>query len=802
MILLRTWRLAILNASRRARGLQSLLILAVSIAAGLFLVQNFELGSALETAAKVPSLVLLAAAAFLGFGLILSSVRYQRVLDALGLHIPFRLAFQANMFGVIGGLLFFQLLGQTLARTAVLSRHGVGGSAVLIANVYERATAIASLIVLTIAAVLYLHGSITIDLFGGTAGLIKFVGAIIIVALAAYWFAARRLVRLSLKRALRIETLRGLAKISLYSVFMHLSTLAAFIVLARVMVPDVPLLDLSAASLIVMFAASVPISFAGWGVRELSAVYAFGMLGIDPQTALAISILIGVMSLMLVIILGWQSWVSSHGHTTPAASARAYGSKIRSLQIERTLAWFIPLVTAGLVFFQVHVPFSSGKLNFNLADPVAIGGGLVFLSRFLSMDDRTVAWRTKGFEALLIAATIAITLALLNGWLRYGYSNWAFYNRFIGWFILLSYFATGALIAGALHRAGLKLLLKCLLAAGMAIALLDLALLAGNAVGMPWNAYLPDNLLRGLTQNANAFSLEMTVLIAIVCALNGRVRAQRSTDWDYMGVFTLSILLLANCYSLSRTGLITSMAVVAVALAFRWVSARLILLAVTITVAVFFSPVLLKLSTAAFHYVGLSTPELASGLTTASPLRIVHDSSDSERWYSISRGLELWLQNPIFGNGLGAFVASVKAEQGTMLVIHNSGVWMLAEMGVLGFAIFAVAFFVVVRAALSRASREEPWARVLVLVLLTFALFQMTHDVFYQRLFWLVIGATLFVGPWKRQHQVPHLDADPASLPSNVAHLPLRSSNVRAPALPVSAHVAGRQSAHLKQPRD
>ena len=34
-----------------------------------------------------------------------------------------------------------------------------------------------------------------------------------------------------------------------------------------------------------MFLASLPISFGGWGVRELSSIYVFGHLGVAPEIA-------------------------------------------------------------------------------------------------------------------------------------------------------------------------------------------------------------------------------------------------------------------------------------------------------------------------------------------------------------------------------------------------------------------------------------------------------------------------------------------------------------------------------------
>jgi uncharacterized membrane protein YbhN (UPF0104 family) len=58
----------------------------------------------------------------------------------------------------------------------------------------------------------------------------------------------------------------------------------------------------------------IPISIAGWGVREGVMVVGFGYLGVAPEAALALSILYGL--LMLVVALpGGIVWALKRSHT-------------------------------------------------------------------------------------------------------------------------------------------------------------------------------------------------------------------------------------------------------------------------------------------------------------------------------------------------------------------------------------------------------------------------------------------------------------------------------------------------------
>ena len=64
--------------------------------------------------------------------------------------------------------------------------------------------------------------------------------------------------------------------------------------LANELGAQIPPLDITIITFGAMLAAAVPVSVAGWGIREGALVYLFGMYGVPPQTAFAISILFGV----------------------------------------------------------------------------------------------------------------------------------------------------------------------------------------------------------------------------------------------------------------------------------------------------------------------------------------------------------------------------------------------------------------------------------------------------------------------------------------------------------------------------
>jgi uncharacterized membrane protein YbhN (UPF0104 family) len=68
----------------------------------------------------------------------------------------------------------------------------------------------------------------------------------------------------------------------------------AIALLASELGAQIPPVDITIITFGAMLAAAVPVSVAGWGIREGALVYLFGMYGVPPQTAFAISILFGV----------------------------------------------------------------------------------------------------------------------------------------------------------------------------------------------------------------------------------------------------------------------------------------------------------------------------------------------------------------------------------------------------------------------------------------------------------------------------------------------------------------------------
>jgi uncharacterized protein (TIRG00374 family) len=113
----------------------------------------------------------------------------------------------------------------------------------------------------------------------------------------------------------RPDALLGVLVLSLVGVTI---TAAALALLANELQADVSPVAIAVVTFGAMLASTIPISIAGWGVREGALVLLFGAYGVPPQTAFAVSILFGA---CLVIASAPGALGLLHGSAKPAAKA-------------------------------------------------------------------------------------------------------------------------------------------------------------------------------------------------------------------------------------------------------------------------------------------------------------------------------------------------------------------------------------------------------------------------------------------------------------------------------------------------
>jgi hypothetical protein len=414
----------------------------------------------------------------------------------------------------------------------------------------------------------------------------------------------------------------------------------------------------------------------------------------------------------------------------------------------------------------VHIDFLGATINLNFADPFAILALAAVVAHAVMMR-HPPAWRVSHANLALVLISAMLVFGFLNGVRQIGVTQWALTARLLGWLVLLGYLCAGYLMSANAGAHGRRRLFETMIATGAVIVALQVLLRWLGQSNMLTGLLHPQN-FEGYAANRNAFAFQMLVCSGLLLAyssvrtkihkseirpspahqrepggISAAIRRVLGTPNSWPSPILLSVILAGLLFSASRAGLITC----AVLIVAMWVTGlaerRLIAQGAIVAVLIWQSPqiaqwvVSFMIWLASFFGANLS---FAPWDAIQGPLSL--EASNVERWRSITAGLELWLDHPLLGAGLGVFMESNLGLFGRPMVIHSTPVWILAEFGLLGAGIFGWIFYLLGRHALERGTRS-PERRVVAMLLLSFAIFSLAHEILYQRIFWLVLGAAL-----------------------------------------------------------
>ena len=699
---------------------------------------------------------ILLAFVFISLNILIACFRYWNILRTFGQKVALPATIRANLFGLASGLLFFQIVGQTLSRWATLRNSGVSPAGVVVTSLYERVLALAVLMIAAAVAAWVLYDGLSIHIQRESLAIAKSLTLIAISALVVSIVVLRRYLSLLWRSVRRGTNWNAVAVGILLTLFVHGTMLAAYLSLIVTLAPDIPIADLAAASVIIMLAASLPISFAGWGIREFGAMFAFGYVGVNAGAALAVSIVVGVLSITSIAVLtGIVVLVSAPARRTTGSEQEV--NSLLHIDLSRFLFLAIPIGVASLIMFQVFVPIGDGFVNINLADPLALIGVILFALNFKRID-----FSGAVPHAALIVGTLSLLLVagLIHGWWRFGYLDWAFVNRGVGWIFILGYIASGAALAIVSPVAGSHTIFRILICVAIVIVGADIGLWILLSFGFgDFRSITPWPQMFGESQNPNAFAFQLLLILAGAVTLG--MHPNRRSTTRVVGTIVIGMLITAIYLTQSRTALVTFAFLIVGALAIDLrkfeVLAKGAAVAVFLVLVVPNVPLILitgaSTLNAALEYMGLPLvfaldlprPDLAS-MIQAYQIPLYRPASEGQRWESIFTAFTLFQANPIFGAGLGAGYQS--GQYGTApVVIHSTPLWVLAEFGLVGAAAVGVAFLSAAHSFWRRfVERRDAVYAFGLLALLTFVVFGLPHDIFYQRLFWFLLGLCLFKG--------------------------------------------------------
>jgi hypothetical protein len=397
-----------------------------------------------------------------------------------------------------------------------------------------------------------------------------------------------------------------------------------------------------------------------------------------------------------------------------------------------------PLAVALVIGTLVQAKLRAGPagLTLTLSDAVVAGVLPFLVLAFARGHSFAVTGAVPRLAAWLALATVALVVAFFVGYAHVGLQGWAI-MRLVGWGAVLSHLAVAAWIASddAVRRLALKVFV--LAAAGVVVVDVVQILAATVFVGPDdcgWGAAAT-----GLSANPNAYAFMLLMgLAAAACQAPSGLFGGRT-----LSAVVVATLVLALALTSSRSGWAAAGAVSLVILALGWTRRLPFVIGAAVGLAL---AALLVSGWVCPAKTAVAVDVRALGNIANEPATI--DAFMEERVYSQRRAIELFLAHPLFGAGLGTFLATELAAGLDALIIHSTPLWLLAETGLAGAGAFAALALAVV-VALVRQLRDGPSgvktdARTALMLMLAFAIMSLAQELLFQRSLWVLLGLAVF----------------------------------------------------------
>jgi glycosyltransferase 2 family protein len=295
-------------------------ILKAMVSVGLIAIiaRKFDIASVWEKSRHLSAAVIVSVVLMFTVQTYVAAGRWWVILRHHGVLIRLTAAIRICFIGAFFNQVLPSSIGGDVARAWYVYRSGFGKKNAAITVLSDRIYGM-----LTLACLAVLFYPVLIYFSIGNDALVV-VGILIVGALSALlavfwldrlpdwmrrWTFVRHLGSLSeATRAVSLDKGVAVPLLSL-SFLVHALTILAILVLLEAVAPQCNMLLCAALVPVIMLMAMVPISIAGWGVRESVMIYGLGLAKVPREAALVVSIMVGL-SLVAVGLMGGWAWLT------------------------------------------------------------------------------------------------------------------------------------------------------------------------------------------------------------------------------------------------------------------------------------------------------------------------------------------------------------------------------------------------------------------------------------------------------------------------------------------------------------
>jgi uncharacterized protein (TIRG00374 family) len=309
-------------------GLLVLKILVVGVLGWVFWPQ-FRLNELADALARTSMVAMLAVLALFGLQAAMAALRWRWVLRQLGYSLTVGASVEAWLVGQCASQILPAVIGGDAARVIRLRRYCVPTTPALVSVFVDRFAGFVALVVLSAFTVplltAYQSRLIPVEIFWVVGSSCLLVGVLLLsLRWTAHAAVFHRIPRLAQAQAALRQvklTKEAMLLFALVGLGTNMTVILSAFLLGRELNSLMDLYACFAILPLVNLLTFIPISVAGWGVREVLMMSAFALIDVPAGDALAVSIKLGLANLALGLV-GGLVWI--------VLPARGMGSKAPS----------------------------------------------------------------------------------------------------------------------------------------------------------------------------------------------------------------------------------------------------------------------------------------------------------------------------------------------------------------------------------------------------------------------------------------------------------------------------------------
>jgi uncharacterized membrane protein YbhN (UPF0104 family) len=280
-----------------------LLKIAISAALIAIVLHAFDVRGVVAHFAKVDAATLVGVIAIALSISLLHTARWMAVIEAAGANMKFRTVLQVILIGHFFNQALPSSVGGDAVRIWCARRAGLGLATAAHTVIMDRMLSLFSLLLLSAAGLPWLFQIVTDPvarwalstvLLAGAAGFCGFLAISSLPQFIADWRVTQALLELAALGRRVVFSFRHFLMTIPPSMLSFMAFSVIIFYLSNAMQLDITLLDCALLVPPVILVSVLPVSIAGWGVREGAMVVAFSYINIPADGAFAVSVLFGL----------------------------------------------------------------------------------------------------------------------------------------------------------------------------------------------------------------------------------------------------------------------------------------------------------------------------------------------------------------------------------------------------------------------------------------------------------------------------------------------------------------------------